>query len=115
MLGIISACLLQTWNGSLVLAAAAYNAGAGRARQWITAFGDPRAGTDPVDWIEAIPFTETRNYVQRVLENTQVYRNRLAGRDQPLRILADLYAPNAPGMKVLDYKPPVAPAAVPKP
>ena len=43
--------------------------------------------TDPIDWIEQIPFSETRNYVMRVLENTQVYRNRLTGRDQPLRIL----------------------------
>jgi hypothetical protein len=47
--------------------------------------GDPRA-TDPIDWIEQIPFGETRNYVQRVLENTEVYRARLAGKDVPLRI-----------------------------
>jgi soluble lytic murein transglycosylase len=77
--------------------------------------GDPRSpATDPIDWIEQIPFNETRNYVMRVLENTQIYRNRLAGRDQPLRILHDLYAPNAPAMKVLDYVPPPA-AAVPVP
>ena len=59
--------------------------------------GDPRdARVDPVDWIEEIPFNETRNYVMRVLENTEVYRNRLAGRDQKLQILSDLYRPDAP-------------------
>ena len=57
--------------------------------------------TDPLDWIEQIPFGETRNYVQRVLENTEVYRARLAGKDVPLRILPDLYAPNPPTMTVL--------------
>ena len=54
----------------------------------------------------------------RVLENTQIYRNRLAGGDRPLKILSDLYAPNAPQMKVLDYTPPppvVAPVPVPSP
>ena len=51
------------------------------------------AAVEPIDWIEQIPFGETRNYVQRVLENMEVYKNRLAGRDLPLTILADLYAP----------------------
>ena len=55
-----------------VLAAAAYNAGAGNAKKWLAANGDPRTG-DPIDWIEQIPFSETRNYVQRVLENAVVY------------------------------------------
>ena len=53
-------------------------------------------GVDPIDWVERIPFSETRNYVQRVLENTEVYRARLAGKDVPLQILSDLYAPNPP-------------------
>jgi len=57
--------------------------------------------SDPIDWIEQIPFGETRNYVQRVLENAEVYRARLAGKDVPLNILADLYAPNAPRMAAL--------------
>lgn len=88
---------LSDWSGSYVLAAAAYNAGAGNVRKWIASFGDPRdARTDPVDWIEQIPFSETRNYVQRVIENMEVYRNRLSGRDEALRILTDLYSPNAP-------------------
>lgn len=88
---------LSDWNGSYILAAAAYNAGGGNVRKWIATYGDPRsAGVDPIDWIEQIPYSETRNYVQRVIENTEVYRNRLAGRSQPLRILADLYRPNRP-------------------
>jgi soluble lytic murein transglycosylase len=57
-----------------VLAVASYNAGAGNVRKWINAYGDPRQpSTDVVRWIERIPFTETRGYVQRVLENSVVY------------------------------------------
>ncbi|HXC55486.1 MAG TPA: lytic transglycosylase domain-containing protein [Rhizomicrobium sp.] len=88
------------WNGSLVLAIASYNAGPGNVKKWLAANGDPRnPATDPIDWIEEIPFNETRNYVQRVLENAQIYRNRLSGRDQQTRILNDLYAPLAPPLK----------------
>jgi peptidoglycan lytic transglycosylase len=95
------------WNGSLVLAIASYNAGRNNVRKWVAANGDPRLPTsDPIDWIESIPFGETRNYVQRVLENAQIYRNRLSGRDQPLQILADLYAPAAPAVKPLSSFPP---------
>lgn len=62
------------------LVAAAYNAGPGRPRRWVTEFGDPRdPGTDPVDWVEAIPFAETRNYVMRVLESAVIYRALLTG------------------------------------
>jgi soluble lytic murein transglycosylase len=102
------------WGNSLVLGASAYNAGPVNVRRWIAAFGDPRnANVDPIDWVEEIPFSETRNYVQRVLENTEIYRGRLSGRDERLRILADLHAPNAvPASKVLS-PPPSAP--VPKP
>ena len=71
--------LLNDEGGSYVLALAAYNAGAGRVQQWIDAYGDPRApNVDPVDWVESIPFDETRDYVQRVSENLQVYRTRLS-------------------------------------
>jgi len=67
--------LVNEFNGSYILALAAYNAGPSRARQWIRDYGDPRENTvDAIDWIEMIPFSETRNYVQRVLENLQVYR-----------------------------------------
>jgi soluble lytic murein transglycosylase len=74
------AAQLRTYDGSLLLAAAAYNAGAGNANKWIAAFGDPRAANvDPVVWVELIPFQETRKYVQRVLGNYLVYRARLGG------------------------------------
>ena len=87
----------DSWNNSLVLATAAYNAGPGNVRKWVASNGDPsHGGVDAIDWIEQIPFGETRNYVERVLENMEVYKSRLAGRDLPLTILADLYAPAAP-------------------
>lgn len=61
-------------QGNYVLAIAAYNAGVGNVRKWIAQNGDPRSGgVDPVDWVEAIPFSETRGYVQNVLANTVVY------------------------------------------
>ena len=75
------AAQLEKYEGSLVLAAAAYNAGGGNANKWIALFGDPRSEEiDPVVWVELIPFQETRKYVQRVLGNYMVYRTRL-GRD----------------------------------
>jgi soluble lytic murein transglycosylase len=67
--------MIAEFGGSYILALAAYNAGPKRAREWLKAQGDPRAGVeDAVDWIEMIPVEETRNYIQRVLENLQVYR-----------------------------------------
>jgi soluble lytic murein transglycosylase len=65
--------MLANWDGSVPLAVASYNAGSGNVRKWVNAYGDPRSGTDIVRWIEAIPFTETRGYVQRVIENSVVY------------------------------------------
>ncbi len=82
--------LVDSFGGSYILAAAAYNAGPSRARQWIRDFGDPRAGTDPVNWIESIPFAETRNYVMRILENTEVYRSRLSGQPTEIKLSEDL-------------------------
>jgi soluble lytic murein transglycosylase len=75
--------LMQDWKGSLILTFASYNAGGGNVKKWIDAYGDPRqAHVDPVDWVERIPFSETRNYVQRVMENLNVYRHRLGSRDR---------------------------------
>jgi soluble lytic murein transglycosylase len=71
--------LMEDEGGSLELALAAYNAGGGRVAQWLAAYGDPRTGKiDPVDWVERIPFDETRDYVERVSENLGVYRARFA-------------------------------------
>ena len=83
--------LLQIYRGSYILAFAAYNAGQGRVKEWLERYGDPRdPAVDPLDWVERIPFAETRNYVQRVMENLQVYRIRLGGGSK-LMIEADLY------------------------
>ncbi|MCG8490438.1 MAG: lytic transglycosylase domain-containing protein [Sneathiellales bacterium] len=70
--------LINKFDGSYILAIASYNAGASRVNRWIREWGDPRTGDiDVIDWIELIPFSETRNYVQRVLENLQMYRQLL--------------------------------------
>ena len=82
--------LLAGYNGSYILTFAGYNAGRGRVRQWIAAYGDPRdPKVDPVDWVERIPISETRNYVARIMENLQVYRARFGGGNR-LMIEADL-------------------------
>ena len=65
--------LLNNWDGSVPLAVAAYNAGSGNVRKWINRYGDPRSQVDMLKWIETIPYTETRAYVQRVIENSVVY------------------------------------------
>ena len=65
--------LLNMWDGNVPLAVASYNAGYGNVRKWVNAYGDPRGRVDVLKWIEAIPFTETKGYVQRVIENTVVY------------------------------------------
>jgi len=79
--------LLEEYRDNLLMVFAGYNAGRGRVREWVARFGDPRdPKVDPIDWVERIPFTETRNYVQRVMENLQVYRTRFD--DAPIQ--ADL-------------------------
>ena len=82
--------LFSGYNGSYILTFAGYNAGRGRVKQWIAAYGDPRdPNVDPVDWVERIPISETRNYVERIMENLQVYRARFGGGNK-LLIEADL-------------------------
>jgi soluble lytic murein transglycosylase len=81
---------LERYRGSYILAFAGYNAGSGRVKEWVERYGDPRdPRVDPVDWVERIPFSETRNYVQRIVENMQVYRVRFGGGAR-LMIEADL-------------------------
>jgi soluble lytic murein transglycosylase len=83
--------LLEDFGGSYALAIAAYNAGPGRVRQWLHDYGDPRGKEiSMVDWIEAIPFTETRLYVQRVLESVQIYRGQNTGNTAAFSLAADL-------------------------
>ena len=83
--------MITGFSGSYVLAAAAYNAGPGRPAAWVGFCGDPRnTEADPLDFIECIPFSETRNYVMRVMENVQVYRARLGGGSAPLTLTEDL-------------------------
>lgn len=99
---------LSDFGGSMVLAAASYNAGPGNVNKWLDTYGDPRSPTtDPIDWIESIPFSETRNYVQRVLDNMEVYRVRLGGAGQSLQIVNDIYRPRAAQIAVLQYPPAV--------
>jgi soluble lytic murein transglycosylase len=71
--------LVEDFNGSYVLTLVAYNAGPGRSVEWMRDYGDPRGGqVDPIDWVESIPFQETRQYVQKVMQNVHIYRSRLA-------------------------------------
>jgi len=65
--------MLNIWGGNVPLAVASYNAGSGNASKWVRQYGDPRGRVDVLKWIEAIPYTETRAYVQRVIENSVVY------------------------------------------
>ena len=92
---------MEDFAGSYVLTLAGYNAGPGRARQWIREFGDPRdPSVDPIDWIERIPIQETREYVAKVLANVQVYRARLGDGDVALRLDKDLMRARVAGGKV---------------
>jgi len=83
--------LMEDFRGSYIMTFAAYNAGRGSLKKWVDRYGDPRdPKVDAVDWVELIPFSETRNYVQRIMENLQVYRARFGGGTK-LQIEADLH------------------------
>lgn len=85
--------LMAEHPGSMIMVFAAYNAGGRRVREWVQAYGDPRTpGVDPIDWVERIPFSETRNYVQRITENLGVYRARMQLADVPDMAHKDLRA-----------------------
>lgn len=108
--------LTEKFYGSYILAIVGYNAGPNRSQQWIDTYGEIRGSTpdEVIDWVEKIPFTETRDYVQKVLENLQVYRTRLYGDNAGIQILEDLVRGTKPppAFKVVipdsvyDYVPP---------
>ena len=90
--------LMSNFGGSMLLATVGYNAGPARPPQWVARCGDPRSGqVDPVDFIECAPFTETRNYMMRVMENMSVYKARLNGGSAPLTLSDDLRRGAPPG------------------
>lgn len=82
--------LRDRFGPSVALVAAGYNAGPGRAAQWVDLLGDIRGEVDPVDWVEMIPYDETRNYVMRVAEGLAIYRARLSGAPVPFTLHDDL-------------------------
>ena len=83
--------MLNMWNGSVPLAVASYNAGYGNVRKWVNAYGDPRGQVDTLKWIEAIPYVETKAYVQRVIENSVVYDSLRGARPQPATVHVSRY------------------------
>jgi soluble lytic murein transglycosylase len=88
--------LVDDFNGSYILTLVAYNAGPGRSRQWSELYGAPTdAASDPIDWVERIPFYETREYVKKIMESMQVYRALLEGPQKALRLKEDLYRGHA--------------------
>ena len=102
--------LVAQFSGSYVMAAAAYNAGPSRPTQWAGICGDPRGSTvDPLDFIECIPFSETRDYVMRVLEAAQIYRARLNGGTAPITLASDLKRGAYGYQPVANMSQPVAP------
>ncbi|MFD1882596.1 transglycosylase SLT domain-containing protein [Paracoccus pacificus] len=116
--------LRDRFGPSIALVAAGYNAGPGRPARWITQFGDPRnPNTDPVDWVEMIPFDETRNYVMRVAEALPAYRARIKGAPVPITLIADLSGGGVvpsrpPAPRPANFPPPIpeaAPEAAPEP
>ena len=90
--------MLNMWNGNVPLAVASYNAGYGNVRKWVNAYGDPRGSVDVLKWIEAIPFVETKGYVQRVIENSVVYDSlRASGQQQQAMHVSRYLGKSRPG------------------
>ena len=83
--------MLNIWDGNVPLAVASYNAGSGNAGKWVRRYGDPRGNVDVVSWIEAIPYDETRGYVQRVIENTVVYDSMRGAQPQQTAVHVSRY------------------------
>ena len=103
-----ASALLKDFRGSFVLTFAGYNAGRGRVEQWVAQHGDPRnPKIDAVDWVERIPFAETRNYVQRVMENLMVYRGRFGESLNPtyIALRRSSGAPNQPQLSSAPCRP----------
>jgi len=89
--------LLDKYSSSYILSLVAYNAGGGRVTKWTEQFGDPRnADVDPIDWVEQVPFTETRLYIQKILTTMQIFRSRLNGPDTALQLVQDLNKNESP-------------------
>ena len=83
--------LLERFDGNYIMVAAAYNAGPHRVKRWVADYGDPRdPNVDAIDWVESLPFSETRNYIMRVMENHQVYKARLNNDQAELTLRRDL-------------------------
>ncbi|MCF6198327.1 MAG: lytic transglycosylase domain-containing protein [Hyphomicrobiaceae bacterium] len=83
--------LIKKYNGSYILTLVAYNAGPRRVNEWIESFGDPRSSSvDTIDWIESIPFSETRRYVQRIMASVQIFRARLNKQQPKIALLRDI-------------------------
>lgn len=96
--------LRERFGPSIALVSAGYNAGPGRSSRWLADFGDLRRSADPVDWVEMIPFDETRNYVMRVTESLPVYRARIMGKPAPIVPTYDL---NGGGILPIPPQPPI--------
>lgn len=104
--------LRERFGTSIALVAGGYNAGPGRSARWLQDFGDLRKAADPVDWVEMIPFDETRNYVMRVAEALPVYRARILGHPAPIVPSFDL---TGGGLMPVPPQPPIRLAFSPRP
>ncbi len=102
--------LLADFRGSYVLTLVAYNAGPRRSQEWIAEYGDLRRNVDPIDWVESIPFQETRYYVQKVLQNVHIYRSRLAP-DTVRPLTADLARGSVKKIEVAENSSVIQPAS----